>query len=125
MVRYCTFTYVRNQRASRRRDSSRAAFLVIGLLPDWNQVLAKILVVDDNPDERRIYSALLYYNGFDVLEASSGDEAISLARADKPDVVLVDYMMPVMSGLMVAETCVPCPKKLVFGLERLIPQPPA
>jgi hypothetical protein len=77
MVRYCTFTYVRNQRASRRRDSSRAAFLVIGLLPDWNQVLAKILVVDDNPDERRIYSALLYYNGFDVLEASSGDEAIN------------------------------------------------
>jgi CheY-like chemotaxis protein len=64
----------------------------------------KILVVDDNPDERQIYSALLYYNGFDVLEASSGDEAIRVAKAGLPDVVLVDYMMPIMSGLQVAET---------------------
>ena len=66
--------------------------------------MLKVLVVDDNADERQIYSALLYYNGFEVLEASSGDEAIRVARAGMPDVVLVDYMMPIMSGLVVAET---------------------
>jgi two-component system OmpR family response regulator len=65
--------------------------------------VAKILVVDDNPDERQIYSAVLYYNGFDVLEADSGDEAIRVAKAAQPDLVLIDYMMPIMSGLAVAE----------------------
>jgi CheY-like chemotaxis protein len=65
--------------------------------------VAKVLVVDDNPDERHIYSALLYYNGFDVLEAESGPEAIRVAQTGHPDVVLVDYMMPSMTGLGVAE----------------------
>ena len=59
----------------------------------------KVLVVDDNADERQIYSALLYYNGFDVVEASSGADALQVARRERPDVVITDYMMPQMSGL--------------------------
>jgi CheY-like chemotaxis protein len=66
--------------------------------------MPKVLVVDDNPDERQIYSALLRYKGFDVLEAADGFEAIKVAKAERPDVVLVDYMMPQITGLGVAVT---------------------
>jgi CheY-like chemotaxis protein len=65
--------------------------------------LPKVLVVDDNPDERQIYSAVLYYNGFDVVQAASGSEAIDLAKTERPDAILVDYMMPMITGLGVAE----------------------
>ena len=65
--------------------------------------MPKVLLVDDNEDERRLYYELLYYNSFDVVVAKSGFEAIELAKSEKPDVILVDYMMPVMNGLGVAE----------------------
>ena len=70
----------------------------------WQVSVPKVLVVDDNPDERLIYSELLYYNGFDVIVAGTGHEAIEVAQKELPDIILVDYMMPLISGLGVAET---------------------
>lgn len=62
-----------------------------------------VLVVEDNADERAVYSALLFYNGFDVLEAADGQEAIQLAKAREPDVILMDVRLPTLNGLLTTE----------------------
>jgi CheY-like chemotaxis protein len=66
--------------------------------------MAKVLLIDDDPDDREIYSTLLYYNGFDVVVADDGQTGIELARAEKPDVIIVDVMMPGMNGLVTANS---------------------
>ena len=62
-----------------------------------------ILVVDDNPDSIMILRSILEMHGFIVRVAESGREALEQLEADKPDVVLLDVMMPEMSGLEVLE----------------------
>ena len=57
-----------------------------------------ILVVDDQPANLRVVSALLGRHGYSVSTANSGDEALELAQADVPDLVLLDMMMPGMDG---------------------------
>jgi sigma-B regulation protein RsbU (phosphoserine phosphatase) len=59
----------------------------------------RVLVVDDSPAQRRILRSLLTRRGFEVREAGSGEEALAACRADPPDLVLSDWMMPGMSGL--------------------------
>src|SRR5476649_2158058 len=58
-----------------------------------------ILIVDDEFDFTAIYETLFRLHGFDVQTASNGREALELARVTAPDVVLSDYMMPVMDGV--------------------------
>src|SRR3990167_5537251 len=58
----------------------------------------KILVVDDNEDNREILVFRLQQLGFEVLVASNGKEAIETASQAKPDVILMDLRMPVMDG---------------------------
>ena len=65
--------------------------------------MAKILIVDDNPDERRIIATALYYNGFETVEAAAGMEAITLARESLPDLILMDIKLPDMNGFLAAE----------------------
>jgi CheY-like chemotaxis protein len=65
--------------------------------------VAKILIVDDNPDERRIMATALYYNGFETIEAAAGMEAVSLAREAQPDLILMDIRLPDMNGFLAAE----------------------
>jgi two-component system, cell cycle response regulator DivK len=57
-----------------------------------------ILVADDNADQRALYVDLLTYNGFRVVEARDGVEAIDLARAERPALILMDVTMPGTSG---------------------------
>lgn len=57
-----------------------------------------ILVVDDNPDVRLALTTLLKDEGYEVTEASDGDLGIDAARARKPDLILLDLMMPRMDG---------------------------
>jgi DNA-binding response OmpR family regulator len=59
----------------------------------------KILVVDDNEDVTRITTKLLSSRGYDVLAASSGARALELAERERPDCILLDVMMPQMSGI--------------------------
>jgi CheY-like chemotaxis protein len=60
----------------------------------------KVLVVDDEDDIRRIAKlSLVGVGGMEVAEASGGPEGIRRARADRPDVILLDMMMPGMDGL--------------------------
>lgn len=59
----------------------------------------RVLVVDDSRVQRKILSALLGRWGYAVAEAPSADVALDLCRADLPDLILSDWMMPGMSGL--------------------------
>jgi two-component system, chemotaxis family, chemotaxis protein CheY len=63
--------------------------------------MAKILVVDDSHLSRRILRSILETAGYDVVEASDGSEALDRYPLDQPDLVLLDQVMPGLSGLEV------------------------
>jgi two-component system KDP operon response regulator KdpE len=58
-----------------------------------------ILVVDDEPQIRRVLRATLSSKGYEVVEAKSGQEAIEMVVTERPELILLDVNMPVMSGL--------------------------
>ncbi|MEO7457494.1 MAG: response regulator [Gemmatimonadaceae bacterium] len=57
-----------------------------------------VLLVEDNEDNRIIYSTVLRHVGYDVVEAEDGLQAIELARSLKPDVILMDISIPNLDG---------------------------
>ncbi|MFH1848535.1 MAG: response regulator [Candidatus Omnitrophota bacterium] len=59
----------------------------------------KILIVDDEPDVRELLKFRLRDGeGFDIIEAKDGVEACRKAKTEKPDLIIMDIMMPVMGG---------------------------
>jgi len=58
----------------------------------------KILVVDDKPELRTLLKSYLGQEGFEVTTASNGQEALYVARREKPDLIILDLMMPEMGG---------------------------
>jgi CheY-like chemotaxis protein len=60
-----------------------------------------IMVVDDNPDIITIVKTILEGKGYHVLSASSGQELLNLLTDRKPDLIILDIMMPEMDGLEV------------------------
>jgi CheY-like chemotaxis protein len=54
--------------------------------------------VEDNEDNRIIYSTVLRHRGFVVIEALDGVQAIALARSTRPDLILMDISIPVIDG---------------------------
>jgi adenylate cyclase len=93
----------------------------------------RILVVDDNPENRDIFQARLASHGYEILTASDGEEALATAREALPDLILLDIMMPKIDGIEVcrrlkADRSLPFmpiimvtaradPKDIVAGLE--------
>jgi two-component system, OmpR family, KDP operon response regulator KdpE len=63
---------------------------------------ANILVVDDEPQIRRVLRSTLSFRGYTISEVSSGEEAVEVASKLKPDLFLIDVNLPGMSGI---ETC--------------------
>jgi DNA-binding response OmpR family regulator len=63
-----------------------------------------ILVIDDNDDIRGLLSLVLQKEGYEVLEAAGGSEALIKINESKPDLILLDVMMPGLSGLEVLAT---------------------
>ncbi len=63
---------------------------------------ATILVVDDEPQIRRVMRATLTSVGYTILDVKSGEEALEVARQERPDLVLLDVNMPGLDGV---ETC--------------------
>src|SRR5690348_2900937 len=61
--------------------------------------VAKILIVDDEPDMLDLLTAALVDDGFETVPVLSGAAAIEAYRADRPDAVLLDLIMPAMDGL--------------------------
>ena len=63
--------------------------------------MVKILIVDDVPDNRRLLAHLVKGQGYEASVAFSGRQALELAAAERPDVILLDVMMPGMDGIEV------------------------
>ncbi|MEU1393705.1 MULTISPECIES: response regulator transcription factor [unclassified Nonomuraea] len=63
---------------------------------------ARLLVVDDEPNIRELFSASLRMAGFEVLTAADGREALRVAEESTPDLVMLDVMLPDIDGLAVA-----------------------
>ncbi|MDY0961431.1 response regulator [Massilia sp. CFBP9026] len=61
----------------------------------------KILIVDDSPTERLYLTDILVKNGFAVSTAVNGDEAIERIRAERPELILMDVVMPGANGFQV------------------------
>ena len=64
----------------------------------------KILVVDDSPTERHVISELLVRSGYQVITAENGEEGIEKARREKPDLILMDVVMPGLNGYQATRT---------------------
>jgi adenylate cyclase len=94
---------------------------------------ARILIVDDNPANVKILQTRLSADGYEVVTAADGEEALARARQDSPDLILLDVMMPKLNGLEVCRrlradpdfpftpiimvTAMADPKDVVAGLE--------
>ena len=63
----------------------------------------KVLVVDDEPFICRSLSFVLRKDRYDVLEARDGEEALRVIRAERPDLVFLDVMMPKVDGFQVVQ----------------------
>ena len=58
-----------------------------------------ILIVEDEPKNLKLFRDLLQRFGFETVEATDGEQGVELAREKKPDLILMDIMMPKMDGL--------------------------
>ena len=67
-------------------------------MPDTANAAGRILVVDDQPANLRVVGTLLQRHGYEVQPAANGPEALQLAQARVPDLMLLDMMMPGMDG---------------------------
>jgi two-component system, OmpR family, phosphate regulon response regulator PhoB len=63
----------------------------------------RILLVEDNADVRRLYAIGLNQRGFEVKLAANGAEAVDRVLTERPDYILLDWMMPLMDGREVVE----------------------
>ena len=73
------------------------------LLAKRETAAVKILVIDDNPQAAELIAAHLEPEGFDVLRAYGGEDGIEMARAQRPDLIILDLLMPVINGFDVLE----------------------
>ncbi len=63
--------------------------------------MAKLLIIEDEADIRELISFNLEMSGYDVIKARDGEEGLSTARSEKPDLIILDLMLPGMDGLKV------------------------
>lgn len=61
----------------------------------------KVLIAEDSPTVRRLVAARLRADGYEVVEAEDGEEALTLARAEQPDAYVLDKVMPKLDGFEV------------------------
>ena len=59
----------------------------------------KVLIVDDDMTLRELYEERIKAEGYTILSAADGEEAISKANTEKPDIILLDIMMPKINGI--------------------------
>jgi PAS domain S-box-containing protein len=60
--------------------------------------MTSVLVLDHRTTDRELLARILGHEGYGVLEASTGEEALGLARADRPDLIIANILMPTMDG---------------------------
>nr|WP_211091388.1 response regulator [Pseudothauera rhizosphaerae] len=66
--------------------------------------MKKILVVDDSPTERLALTEMLVKHGYQVVTAENGEDAITKAKAELPDLILMDVVMPGINGYQATRT---------------------
>jgi twitching motility two-component system response regulator PilH len=66
--------------------------------------MAHILIIDDSPTDVRVFTTLLEKNGHRVSSAGSAEEGIALAKRERPDLVIMDVIMPGMNGFQATRT---------------------
>ena len=76
---------------------------MVPVIPDPEKAEARVLVVDDEPNIVDIVSMALRYNDYNVVTANSGREALEAVSASKPDMIVLDVMMPELDGFEVAK----------------------
>ena len=72
--------------------------------------MAQIMIVDDSPKDAHVLKSMLEKNGFDTLMADSGDQGIEKARLEKPDLILMDIVMPGLNGFQATRQLTSDPK---------------
>jgi two-component system cell cycle response regulator DivK len=82
---------------SNRGDAPRAGPAGTGIMPKT------VLVVEDNELNMKLFHDLLEANGYNIVQTRNGLEAIDLARAHRPDLILMDIQLPEVSGLEVTK----------------------
>jgi DNA-binding response OmpR family regulator len=75
---------------------------LMNLMPNVVPHPARILIVDDERDNREVMEIVLTREGFLVVVAASGEDALALVAESPPDLILLDIMMPDMTGYQVA-----------------------
>lgn len=60
--------------------------------------MPRILIIEDNEDNRQALARRLQRRGYDVVIASDGQQGVQMAKAEKPDLVLMDMNMPILDG---------------------------
>lgn len=60
--------------------------------------MPRVLIVDDSPTETYKFEEILKKNGFSVIKADNGADGVAMCRQEKPDVVLMDVVMPGLNG---------------------------
>src|SRR5262245_12118830 len=81
---------------TRRRPLSTTARSRDGERP--KMAIKKVLIVDDSPTERHVLNEMLTKAGFEVIASDNGEDAIAMAKRDRPDVILMDVVMPGLNG---------------------------
>lgn len=65
--------------------------------------MAKVLIIEDDPLMSRMYQKIFTFEGYKVELAADGEEGLKKVKKDKPNLVLLDIMMPKLNGLQVLE----------------------
>jgi len=66
--------------------------------------MAKILIIEDEPEQIKLITMRLEANGFNVVSASTAREGLQTVSQERPDLILLDILLPDINGLEVAET---------------------
>lgn len=61
-------------------------------------MIKQILIVEDTADNRQIMRDLLSSAGYELLEAQNGEEGVAMAKAHRPDLILMDIQLPIIDG---------------------------
>lgn len=72
--------------------------------------MATILIIDDSPTDVRVFTTLLERAGHQIVAVSTAEEGIERVRADMPDLVIMDVIMPGMNGFQATRTLTRDPK---------------
>ena len=89
----------RSEEPRRGRESGRRAPSPAPRTTPRARTRRTVLVVDDSPDMREIYGTYLGHQGFGVYTAPDGHEAVEIALAHRPDVIVMDLAMPRLNGI--------------------------